>query len=244
MLKFLLIPFVAWKRVGLKRCGGRDNRNAYVRWLVILLLLWLPSACSPVLQNTELISMNRDSILFSDDFSKSNTGWGIWNREGAVVEQHNGGMRIRVNLTQYDFWTVAGQHFDDVQIEVDATKIGGPDDNDFGIICRYQDRANFYMLITSSDGYYGIAKLKDGRYSMIGSEQLQYSDRIARGQHVNHLRADCIGSTLRIYANDHLLMEAQDSDFAAGDVGLLAGAYDLKGVDLLFDNFVVKRPDK
>lgn len=244
MLKSLLIPFIARKRAGLKCIGGRNNRDTHVRGLVILLLLWLLSACSPALQSAELMSIDRDSILFSDDFSNSNTGWGIWKREGAVIEHHNGGMRIRVNLTQYDFWTVAGQHFDDVQIEVDATKIGGPDDNDFGIICRYQDRANFYMMVISSDGYYGIAKLKDGQYSMIGSEQLQYSDRIARGQRVNHLRADCIGSTLRIYANDHLLMEAQDSDFAAGDVGLLAGAYDLKGVDILFDNFVVKRPDK
>ncbi len=31
------------------------------------------------------------------------------------------------------------------------------------------------MLVASSDGYYGIAKMRNGQYSMIGGQQLQYS---------------------------------------------------------------------
>ena len=34
----------------------------------------------------------------------------------------------------------------------------GPDDNDFGIICRYIDDNQFYYAIISSDGYYGIVR--------------------------------------------------------------------------------------
>jgi hypothetical protein len=33
-----------------------------------------------------------------------------------------------------------------------------------------------------------------------------------------------------------------DSDFASGDVGLLAGTYDEVGTDIHFDNFVVRKP--
>lgn len=182
------------------------------------------------------------TVLFSDDFSNPPTGWGTWSRGGASVEYHNGGLRILVNEPQFDFWSVAGQKFADAVIEVDALKMGGPDDNDFGVICRYQNKDNFYMLVASSDGYYGIAKMKDGLYGMIGADQLQYSSAIAQGQSLNRLRAGCIGAKLRLYVNGELLMEAEDGDFASGDVGVIAGAYDTPGVDILFDNFVVTKP--
>lgn len=37
-------------------------------------------------------------------------------------------------------------------------------------------------------------------------------------------------------------MEAEDEDFRAGDVGVVTGTYNVQGVDILFDNFVVKKP--
>lgn len=98
------------------------------------------------------------------------------------------------------------------------------------------------MLVISSDGYYGIAKMKDGQYSMINPEQLQYSPAIAQGQAANHLQVSCVGSVLTLSVNGQKLIEALDTDFTSGDVGLLAGAYDVPGVDILFDNFVVKKP--
>jgi len=98
------------------------------------------------------------------------------------------------------------------------------------------------MFVISSDGYYGIAKLVDGKYSMISSDQLQYSEAIIKGQAVNRLRADCDGEQLSLYVNGQKLAQVNDSDFQRGDVGLVAGAYQVHGVEILFDNFVVKIP--
>jgi len=183
------------------------------------------------------------TVLFADDFSDPPGSWGTWNRSGALIDYRDGGLAIWVNETHYDFWSVAGQDFTDVQIEVDAALLSGPVDNDYGIICRYQDRNNFYVLVISSDGYYGVAKLKNGQYSMIGSDQLQYSDLIAQGQALTRLRADCVGDVLSLYVNGRKLTEVKDADFTGGDVGLVAGSYDVAGVHILFDNFVVKKPD-
>lgn len=218
------------------------------KFSALLLLVWagimgLTSGCAVFLtQRPETNTVESGTILLSDDFSDQLSGWGVWDREGGSVSYALDGLRISVKESQFDYWSVAGRSFGDVQIEVDATKMAGPDDNDYGLICRYVDKGNFYLLVISSDGYYGIAKVRMGEYSMIGSDQLQYSSVIAHGNKHNHLRADCVGSTLRLYANDHLLMTAKDSDFATGDVGLLAGAYNEQGVDILFDNFVVKKP--
>ena len=68
--------------------------------------------------------------------------------------------------------------FADVTIEVDATKKDGPDDNDFGVICRYQDVDHFYYGIISSDGYFGLIKVTSDGSNMLGSENMQFSDLI------------------------------------------------------------------
>jgi hypothetical protein len=211
---------------------------------VVVMLLLANVGCTPVSSGQAAADQSAPGTeFFSDDFSDPPSGWGIWSREGAKAEYSEGGLRISVSQPQYDFWSVAGKNYEDVRVEVDAVKINGPDNNDFGILCRYLDKDNFYMLLVTSDGYYGIAKRKESQYSMIGSDQLQYTDSaIHSGKASNHLRADCIGPMLRLYANGQMLMEARDTDFANGDVGVLAGAYDTPGVDILFDNFVVKKP--
>lgn len=218
--------------------------KSFSSWLYILLATALMcAACQAAPPAEAVATLQSGDILFKDDFSSKNSGWGLWNKDGALVEYHpSGGLRILVTESQYDFWSVSGRKFTDVQIEVDAMMIGGPQDNDFGVICRYQDENNFYMMVISSDGYYGIAKMKDGQYRMIGAEQLQYSTAIAQGQSTNRLRGDCVGNRLVLYVNDQMLMETADADFGSGDVGLLAGAYDEPNVDILFDNFVVKKP--
>jgi hypothetical protein len=212
--------------------------------LALVLVMALHQGCSvPLIGGPAMKAVQPGTVLFSDDFSNPPSGWGTWSRDGAVVEYHNGGLRIHVKEAQYDFWSVAGKNFADAQIEVEAMKIGGPEDNDYGIICRYLNKDNFYMLVVSSDGYYGIVKMKNGQHIMIGADQLQYNGAAINSSGINHLRADCIGQTLSIYANGHKLMQAEDADFAKGDVGLVVGAYNFPGVDILFDNFTVKMPD-
>ncbi len=231
--------------------GGGDEQEAIrpvlpfplLALIFVLMILLVNVGCVPFSSSRAASATTQPgTVLFADDFSHPPSGWGIWNRDGASVGYHDDGLRIQVNTPQYDFWSVAGRYFSDVQIEADATKIGGPSDNDFGILCRYLDKDNFYMLVVSSDGYFGIAKMKTGHYSMISSDKLQYSSAIAGGKGRVHLRADCVGDRLSLYANSVKRVDAKDSDFASGDVGVLAGAYNEQGVDILFDNFVVKKP--
>ena len=126
---------------------------------------------------------------------------------------------------------------------MDATKIGGPDENDLGVICRYKDDSNFYFITISSDGYYGVNKFLDGEQSLVGMDALQFNDTIVKtGSATNHIQVKCIGSNLTLSANGQVLADVIDTDFAAGDVGLIVGTYDTAGADILFDNFVVAKP--
>ena len=72
--------------------------------------------------------------------------------------------------------------------------------------------------------------------------QMKFSENIRQGEALNHLRADCNGSTLTLQVNGHPFLSAEDADFKAGEIGLLAGTGEKSGADVFFDNFWAYRP--
>lgn len=87
---------------------------------------------------------SKSNVLFSDDFSTTSNKWDQDTNSTISTDYYNSAYRITVNDTNYDAWANPDSlSFSDVQIEVDATKNGGPDYNDFGIICRYTSAKNF-----------------------------------------------------------------------------------------------------
>ncbi len=212
-------------------------------------LLALSLACSalPSLGGTgggssDIVVPEGATVLFSDDFSDNDSGWDRVNTAEGVTDYADGGYRIYVNQANHDYWANPSQSFTDVRVEVDATKVGGPNDNDFGLICRYQDTQNFYSFLISSDGYYGILRVVDGSSGTIGTDGMEPSDAILQGASTNKVRADCVGSTLTLYVNGKQVITTSDSTFSSGDVGLMAGTFSELGTDILFDNFLVLQP--
>ncbi len=213
--------------------------------LVIVLALAL-SGCSMLEQflpsSSDKGSTSTESdVLFEDDFSKTSSGWDRTTGDTGSTDYGDGDYQILVNETQYDMWANPGKSFTDVSVEVDAVMVGGPEDNDFGLICRYQDVSNYYFGIISSDGYYAIGYVKGGTQNLF-SDSLEFSDAIKQGYENNRVRLDCVGDTLTLYVNGTQLTQAFDSDFTNGDVGLMAGTFDTVGTQISFDNFVVKKP--
>lgn len=205
--------------------------------LAVVLLVLGTQACSSSTTNRS----SGDQTLFRDDFSSV----GKWDRARAiegVTDYKDGSFHIQVNAPNTDIWANPGLNFTDVRIEADATKIGGPENNEFGLICRYKDKSNFYFFAIGSDGYFGIFKVKDGQNILISRSEMSSSNAIKGEVNQNHLRADCVGSTLTFYVNGALLDQKEDAEFTSGDVGLIAGTYDEVGTEVLFDNFVVMRP--
>jgi len=182
------------------------------------------------------------SLLFQDDFAKTSSGWLVGQDSDGLVAYDGGGIRIFVKQPGAARLTVPSLRFTDVHIEVDTIKLTGPDDNNFGLVCRYQNESNFYFFEISSDGYYTIGKYIDGVMSLIGMTQMQSHNAIHQGGAINHLRVDCSGSRLVFYVNGEKLAEVEDNEIKSGDVGLIAGAIKTAGTDILFDNFSVLQP--
>jgi hypothetical protein len=181
-------------------------------------------------------------ILFHDDFSNPDSGWNRVAGESGLTDYDDGLYRILVTNTYTDIWSRPGKEYADVRVEVDAIKIGGDRNNRFGLICRLMNNDNFYIFIISSDGYYGIGKIKSQQFSLIGMEALQPHQAIKVGSALNRIRADCVGDQLSLFVNGVLIAQVNDLDFPFGDVGLIAGTYETPDTDIRFDNFFVRAP--
>ncbi|MBF8255931.1 MAG: Serine/threonine protein kinase [Anaerolineales bacterium] len=180
-------------------------------------------------------------ILFEDHFDDTGSGWGRLHSNLSSADYQDGVYRIRFDGTNDDAWATSGHAFDDVRIAVGTLKVGGPDDNDFGVICRYRDDANFYALLITSDGYYGVMKMKDGERIMVGQQEGNYleSTAIHQGAAANEIVAECINDHLALHVNGVLVADVRDGAFASGDVGLIAGTFEEGGVEIHFDDFFV-----
>jgi hypothetical protein len=174
-------------------------------------------------------------LLLEDDFSRER--WRVLNdsehRKGYEDERYF----IFVETKEYSFWSVARETFQDFIMEVETSQLAGPDNNDYGVILRYQDDANFYSFEISGDGYYTFSKLVDDQ--LFDIIPWQESEAIEVGESRNKLRVEAVGPNFTFYINDELVDVAIDSEFSQGDIGLIAGTFQDSGVHIAFDNLKV-----
>ena len=229
-----------FKPSGGNQGGVLSDRITIMKFIRCFFLLACLTACQSTLV-TDLAARSGAKIYY-DDFSDPTSGWIQASSPSGKLNYDNGTYQMMVSSPNYDLWSVSGQAFRDVRVEVDATRLAGPDGNRFGLICRYRRPQDFYFFIVSSDGYYAVGKVSSGVQTLLGQDMMTYSGAIVTGNGPNHLRFDCAGQTLSGYANGQAVVTATDADFPNGDAGLITGTFDQPGVEVAFDNFVVYKP--
>ena len=207
--------------------------------LTSLLTAFLLAACAAA-QVPVVPAAKPGDILYQEEFEDNTTGWDRVANDHGIMDYDSGGYRFLVKQADYNLWSTPEKNFKDVRVEADVFRLNGADENRAGLMCRYQN-GDYYFFIISNDGYYGVGKYIGGQILLLGQPSMQPSEFIEK-EAVNHLRADCIGDTLTFYVNFSQVASVKDTDFANGDVGMLAGAFTEAGVDVLFDHFVVIQP--
>jgi len=217
------------------------------RLIVLLTLLIVLSLACSTTTTTATPAPPQDqgvpsgSVLFQDDFAQPVSGWDRFTTAEGTMDYDAGGYRLLVNSLETNFWSTPHKNFADVRMEVDSGKLGGPDENRIGLICRYSG-SDYYFFMITSDGFYGVGIFTGGKAKLLGQSEMKTDANIKTGLAVNHIRADCLGDTLSFYINGFPVATAQDATLKSGDVGLLAGTFSQPGVDVVFDNFVVLKP--
>jgi len=182
---------------------------------------------------------------YKDDRAGQDLTYSVSIYEGARVEL--GASGVYVTDGAYHFVTTARAplavgvsqllSLEDFSLEVDATQVGGEDDNEYGLICGYRDDDNYYELAISGDGFVGFFAKERGRWQTISA--FRPSETINRGNAVNRLRLEVDKGSYEFYVNDQLALQEFDIRFGEGLIGFGCGSFADTGVHCSFDNLRV-----
>jgi hypothetical protein len=199
-------------------------------WIIPLIILALLSGCAPGV-----------SLPFRESFDDARNGWTLTQSSQAEIAIGGGQLSIAVKQPDSLAWSVAaGKTFDDFTLDVDATPLSGPDDNDYGVIVRHVDDEDFYRFEISGDGYYNVQKRQKGKWEKLVADWTE-SSAIRKGKATNHLRVVCAGNTTTFYVNQVKLIQVTDDSFKRGKVGVFAGTLAEPGVRVAFDNLQMSK---
>ncbi|MBN2085559.1 MAG: hypothetical protein JW748_10085 [Anaerolineales bacterium] len=178
--------------------------------------------------------------LYMDDFEDPDSDWEEWEDEYVLAEYFDGGFRMMNKQPGLFVWSLipTGDSYGDVRIEVEGTKIDGPEDSQMGIIARYQDNDNYYVFMIADDRRGVIFKYDDGELEILSGDGMERVKEV-NSEALNRIAVVCEGKNLELWVNGELALTATDSAFKNGEVGLAVGNFDVGGADYLFDNFVI-----
>ncbi|MHC1785054.1 MAG: serine protease [Anaerolineaceae bacterium] len=181
-----------------------------------------------------------DTIVFSDDFSDPESGWQQFSDEDGSVGYENGKYQIVVIPSNLARWGVSKNSFDDIIIEAKIEVNRSTGDGDFGFLCRYVDKQNFYALEISEDGYAAIWKEINGEFVVL--VDWEYMGGFPGSSY--NVNASCIGNMLSISLDETELVTARDDAFSSGNIGLVAGTTGGENLLVAFDDLVIRTPSQ
>lgn len=200
-----------------------------------------------MLADDEVDECADDTALFRDSFSDGiSCGWALYGGSESA-EINNGVLELQTSTTGVVAWTNPGRTFIDTEITVQTRQLSGPNDNAYGLICRYVDENNFYVFLVSGDGFYAIGKYQSGinQITYLTGDDPNFfvpSEAINTGVATNLLRVTCQGNTLTLTVNGQELAAVQDDAFRSGDIGLATSTFETGRVVVEFDNLTVTAP--
>lgn len=177
--------------------------------------------------------------ILDEDFS-SGRGWYEEEGENFGFMYVDEGYLIYVNLRQATIWSIRDVERDDIRLEISAEQVAGPMDGYYGVTCRHQDQDNYYALVISNNGTFGIGRMLGGEFEFM--QEGNAPEGIINANGDNQMTADCIDNSLILYANNIKLLEVQDENFQSGVYGLVAGTRLNDGIEVVFKQLTVFSP--
>ena len=186
---------------------------------------------TPIPSPTSLVNPS-----FEDDFSR-HTGWPNFMTATHGFQRDDGYYYIYVGTRNGFVYSVRDQMImDDVILEAEVAHLDGQETSYYGVVCRFLDGNNYYGLVISAEGSYGILKRERGMIEFIDKGKDQ-NGVILGDNALNRIRGDCIGDKLTLYVNGIKLLEVTDNDFKEGGIGMLAITFTEKTLLVSYDYF-------
>jgi hypothetical protein len=216
------------------------------RYLLILLLLLLIAACSSpdaAASPTAMPTGAPTTAPLIDNFDPPNPAWARFETAESTVYAQAGELFLEDRGKGVAVYApLAGKVYTDTIVTVQVRHVQGTVNNWMGVICRQQDKDNYYLLAISADGFYLILLVEDGVPTPLAGPET--SDVIRTGKARNDLGVRCVGDALSLWVNNERLFTYLDTTLReAGGVALFADAVERGETSVTaFDNFRLTQP--
>ena len=204
----------------------------------------------PVTEEPQIeIPESPTNILYSDDFSGSDSKMETYSTESGSAGSENGVYVVRAQKNLWA-WGRSDPEFANTVVDVDATVVAGPSNNNngFGVYCRVAEAADGgidgYALVISADGFYSIQVFTPKEFTPL--VDWTQSSVIKQGNQTNHIRATCNGSDLKLEVNGSEVAAAvaPAGGPASGAISLVATSFEESEpyTEIHYDNLTVSQP--
>jgi hypothetical protein len=207
-----------------------------IKVIILILGVCFLASCVPSLTPSSTPT-NGPGVLYSDDFSNSQSGWNQSNNNGTKYHYSGGQYVISGPYPYYIMFSCANRSFTDAVMVVDAFILSGStEENGPLVMWRYSDDNYYYFLLTGV-GFYEIWKGYPDTMEYLEMDFLR--DGIYREDQSNRITIAFGGSTAAIYINDKYITSIQDTEFTSGDICLGAATGQTSAIEVSFDNLVI-----
>ena len=183
-------------------------------------------------------------LILRDDFTDPKSGWDRTAAHGNSMNYTDNGYSISIGGPSDGESSWIKDGLTDISVEVDEDAQSGA--GWYGVMCRVKEGVGGYSFEINTDGGYSITKYVFAANGTTSKDMAAGSlnTGVYHETGTNHVRGDCIGKTLTLTINGHVIDQGTDSSFSTGGVGLVAIAFSdsAKGLDTLFQKFVVRAP--
>ena len=187
-------------------------------------------------------------IDYYETFSTSDYWWEGEDTE-AKVWFEDGTYNLRVKKEEFaQHLKCEAATFRNFSLDIDATQKEGPNNNAYGVLFRYINSANFYWFVITGNGEIHFKKQEKGKWVNIkyisGNSGWQKCAQVKTGNSANHIRVVADRNKFTFYVNGEKVLEAKDSTFSGGSVGITVASLDAptnKGPHFVFDNLIVTK---
>lgn len=188
--------------------------------------------------STELTTPTEQTVVF-DNFDDPATGFETFDETAGAGRYRNGEYELR--LTQSKLIAVAESNaapVGDVAVSAVIRNPSAARDAAFGVVCRFVDDDNYYILGTGRDGYSAIVRWQDNESTVLtGDGSWQQSPLVPEDAPLYKVTGTCEGSTLTLEVNGKVVETVEDSTFTTGETGLFLQTFEAPKAVVRFDDF-------
>ena len=194
-----------------------------------------------------ITALNQVGLIGDDDPTKNHTAPGLF----GPVERPNGRvyfdedvpdvMYVRASIPNQPLLHLAdrGEPLSDLSIRVRTEWVSGARDYGLGLVCRYENANNYYLLSLLSGGRYNIVRYRKGRRESL-TRGIQTGYEPIEG--ATDVYAKCVGddpANLTLTVNGRQLATVRDEDaIGSGIIGVRVGSSE-SFVTIRFEGFVL-----